>query len=178
MKTKTETNRFVVFLFVCYAFVVLAITLYPTGHIFLPDFSGSRIQTSFVPFLKFKEALTTIQTTGLPGGAQDSLRQVLKYIVTIAYGFIANVVMFVPLGIFLPLLSRKMDGLFKVTSVGFAVSLMIELSQIGVMMLFFASKRVFDIDDLIANTMGAAAGYIFYAFFHAVLRPVKRLAQA
>jgi len=178
MKRNVEHARIVVFLFLGYAFLVLLITQYQRGMLYLPDLSGSRIKVNFEPFLKFNEALTTIRTNGLPGGAEDSGRQVLKYIAIVAFGFFANVLMFVPLGIFLPLMSKKTDGFLKVTLVGFVASLMIEISQLGVMLLFFASKRVFDIDDLIANTLGAATGYIIYVFFQVILIPIKKLARA
>ena len=154
------------------------ITQYRPGMIYLPDFSGSRLELNFDPFLKIKEALTTIRISGLPGGAEASGRQVLLYIVKIAFGFFANVLMFVPLGIFLPMLFTKLNGLFRITLAGFLFSLLIEVSQLGVMMLFFASQRVFDIDDLIANTLGAMLGYVIYTFFSLLFKPVKKLIHA
>ncbi|MEX1308218.1 MAG: VanZ family protein [Eubacteriales bacterium] len=173
-----EKKRVIIFLFLSYAFIVLLITQYRPGMVYLPHLSSVRFDTNFTPFLGFREALLHIRTTGLPGGAEASMRQVLLYIVRIAYGFFANIIMFIPLGIFLPLLFRKLDRLAKVTLVGFVFSLAIELSQLVVMMLFYASQRVFDIDDLIANTLGAAIGYIIYAFFSLLFKPQRRLLHA
>ena len=177
-RTGTGKNRIAIFLFICYALIVLLITQYRQGMVYFPDFSSTRFDINLVPFLKFKEALMHIRTNGLPGGAEASTRQVLIYIAKIAYGFFANIIMFIPLGIFLPLLFKKLDNLAKITFVGFLFSLAIELSQLVVMMLFYASQRVFDIDDLIANTLGAIIGYIIFAFFSLLFKPQRKLVHA
>ncbi|WP_249124001.1 VanZ family protein [Saccharopolyspora erythraea] len=73
--------------------------------------------------------------------------------------FALNVVLFVPLGV---LLRRSLRlGLLRVGVLGFAVSLAIELTQLtGVWGLYPCPYRLFDVDDLIANTAGALAGRI------------------
>ncbi len=70
-----------------------------------------------------------------------------------------NVAMFIPVGIVLPVAYRKLDSLGKVTLAGAFLSLCIEIVQLP-----FPS-RASDIDDLILNTLGAAAGYGIYAVF-------------
>jgi len=173
MKNTTTNNNLKVLIFISYLFMVMMITQFQPGMVFWPDFSGARISTNFVPFIKIKEALLTIQTQGLPGGAEASRREVIKYIATVGYGFFANVVMFMPLGVMLPMLSKKFEGFIKIGLTGFFASLFIELCQLGVMTLFISSRRVFDIDDLIANTLGALAGYFIYAFFKTISRPFR-----
>lgn len=68
---------------------------------------------------------------------------------------ILNVVLFVPLGIFLPLLWKKWDHIGTVALTGFLFSLSIELVQMF-------DKGITDINDLIANTVGAYIGYWIY----------------
>ena len=65
--------------------------------------------------------------------------------------FFGNIAMFMPTGLFLPMLSSKYS-FSKTLLIGFGVSLFIELCQIPL-------GRGADIDDLWLNTLGAAAGY-------------------
>ncbi|MBO6041069.1 MAG: VanZ family protein [Oscillospiraceae bacterium] len=70
---------------------------------------------------------------------------------------IGNVAMFIPSGIVLPIVYRKLDGFWKALGAGFLLSLCIELLQLP----FFV--RATDVDDLILNTLGVAVGYGIYA---------------
>ncbi|WP_309131224.1 VanZ family protein [Brevibacterium sp.] len=68
-----------------------------------------------------------------------------------------NVVLFMPLGWFLRQLAGR--GLVVATISGALVSLLIELTQFtGVWGLYSCAYRVFDVDDLMLNTLGAVAG--------------------
>lgn len=67
-------------------------------------------------------------------------------------GTMLNVAMFVPLGIMLPLIWRRKARLAPVAVFGFLFSLIIELSQL-------LNNRATDIDDLLANTLGALVGF-------------------
>lgn len=71
-----------------------------------------------------------------------------------AIGMVLNAVLFVPLGVVLPLLWRGCN-LPKTLGTGFALSLLIELSQLF-------NYRATDIDDLIMNTLGTLIGYSIY----------------
>ncbi|MGI6877750.1 VanZ family protein [Microbacterium sp. gxy059] len=68
-----------------------------------------------------------------------------------------NVVLFLPLGFFLRALWGR--GIIVITAVGFAVSLLIETTQLtGVWGVYPCAFRLFDVDDLIMNTAGAFLG--------------------
>ncbi|GAB2507853.1 VanZ family protein [Paramicrobacterium agarici] len=70
-----------------------------------------------------------------------------------------NVVLFMPLGWFLRRLGGR--GFIVATIAGFVVSMLIEITQVtGIWGLYSCAYRVFDVDDLIANTAGALAGSI------------------
>lgn len=84
------------------------------------------------------------------------------------WNMIGNVLLFVPTGILMPLIYPKMNRFWKVFLAGMGLSLTIELMQLP-----FAS-RVTDVDDLILNTVGAAAGYILYWIVRTICRAVKR----
>ena len=69
---------------------------------------------------------------------------------------LGNVIGFVPLGILLPLLSRRLRAFPRTVFMVFLFSLGFELFQL------FTMLGIFDIDDLLLNTIGGAIGYIFF----------------
>ena len=80
----------------------------------------------------------------------DSIRDII-------WNVVGNAAMFIPSGIVLPILYRKLDSFWKVVAGGALISLCIEILQLP-----FAS-RASDVDDLILNTLGVAVGYGIYA---------------
>lgn len=73
-------------------------------------------------------------------------------------GVLFNVALFVPLGMFLRHLFRR--SVLATVLIGFAVSLFIECTQLtGNWYLFACPYRVFDVDDMLTNTLGAAVGF-------------------
>lgn len=71
--------------------------------------------------------------------------------------FVGNIVMFIPIGILLPLLWKKYDRAWRTVGIGFLLSLIIEILQLPQM-------RSSDVDDLWLNTLGACIGYVLYKF--------------
>jgi len=70
---------------------------------------------------------------------------------------VLNVLLFVPLGYFLRVILHR--GVVVATLAGFGLSLLIELTQkTGVWHLYSCAYRLFDVDDLIVNTLGATVG--------------------
>jgi len=67
--------------------------------------------------------------------------------------FWGNILMFIPLGIFLVLLSRKCQNLLAALVIGAELSVSIELLQLF-------SFRSTDIDDVILNTFGTLCGFL------------------
>ncbi len=70
---------------------------------------------------------------------------------------IGNVGMFIPSGIVLPVIYKRLDSFWKVIAAGAMISLCIEIIQLPF------SVRASDVDDLILNTLGVAVGYAVYA---------------
>ncbi len=68
---------------------------------------------------------------------------------------VLNIIMFIPMGIFLPMLYKKYDRFANIAFAGFLMSLSIEIVQ----MFGFGTT---DINDLITNTVGACLGYTVY----------------
>lgn len=69
-----------------------------------------------------------------------------------------NVIMTVPFGVYLRYYFRC--GLRKTVLFSFLLSLFFELTQLsGLYFIYPRGYRIFDVDDLMANTLGGAAGY-------------------
>ena len=91
--------------------------------------------------------LADIIRPGIRGGVN------LRPFADLGTGFWLNIVMFLPLGIVTPCIWKKCESARYTVMLGFAVSLLIECSQI-------LNGRATDIDDLIANTAGFLVGYL------------------
>ncbi len=73
-----------------------------------------------------------------------------------------NVVLFVPLGFFLPMLYRKYNQISRVALTGFLFSIIIEIVQMFGM-------GATDINDLITNTLGTCLGYCIYKWIFSLI---------
>lgn len=73
---------------------------------------------------------------------------------------IGNIVAFMPMGFFVPIIFRNKRSFIKVIFVSALVSLIVELLQYK----FVVGS--FDIDDIILNTFGGAIGFILYSLFY------------
>ncbi|KQL32444.1 MULTISPECIES: VanZ family protein [Bacillaceae] len=79
--------------------------------------------------------------------------------------FLGNIILFMPIGFLLPLLSRRMEDFPYTVVIGLLVSLFIEIMQLP-------QNRSSDVDDLWLNTLGALLGYLFYLIINRKLPTV------
>jgi len=75
-----------------------------------------------------------------------------------------NVLAFVPFGFILPIIGKRLRSMWKVTVLGFLLSLSVELLQL------IFKVGCCDVDDLLLNTLGALLGYILFAICNAFRR--------
>lgn len=73
-------------------------------------------------------------------------------------GMALNVVLFMPLGAFLPIYFEGFRSPAKTAAAGFGLSLVVELSQL-------LTFRLTDVDDLITNTLGTLLGFLLAKLF-------------
>lgn len=69
---------------------------------------------------------------------------------------LGNVLVFMPLGFFLPMFFPKLRNLIWLTFVSFLCTLSVEITQ------FIFQVGSFDVDDIILNTLGGMMGYIVF----------------
>lgn len=72
---------------------------------------------------------------------------------------VGNVVMFIPLGLLLPLVFQKLRAYWKTFLCTAGIIIAVELTQL------FTLLGSCDIDDLILNLLGASIGYCLYRLF-------------
>lgn len=96
------------------------------------------------------------------------LHEILRFITyrrklgftAVALNLAGNILAFVPVGLFLPLLVRRMRSFGKTMLIGFELSLFVEIVQL------FSKVGSFDVDDMILNTFGACVGYGLFWLIH------------
>ena len=84
------------------------------------------------------------------------------------WNLVGNTAMFIPTGIILPILYKRLNCFWKVTLAGLMISPCIEILQLP-----FPSRAT-DIDDLILNTLGVMIGYGVYALVKKLISLGKR----
>jgi glycopeptide antibiotics resistance protein len=82
---------------------------------------------------------------------------------------LGNIILFLPLGILLPLTFARFRSLKRVMAIAFSLSLSIETIQF--FSRFIGSPRAVDIDDVLLNTLGACLGFVAYRYV--VQRPIS-----
>ena len=78
---------------------------------------------------------------------------------------LGNFVMLLPLGIYLPLLYKRLSGFIPFLFVSLLVAILIEVLQLA------TSFRSVDIDDVLLNTTGAVIGFILYKIISSNIKP-------
>ena len=86
-------------------------------------------------------------------------------IFAVAANLLGNVLLFVPLGYFLPsFFARERLRPHFTIPICMCISIAVEISQ------FMTHTGSLDVDDVILNTLGGIIGYLIYAFLHPGIR--------
>ena len=158
-KKTNIVREIILFIFFVYFLFLLLLTIFKGGCIeFSNQFNSFMYREhgllGIINIVPIKETINTFMHSET--GMRNSLRNL-----------IGNILVFMPLGFFIPLLFDKFNNLKKVLKVGCLSSLAIELSQL------FVGSNVCDIDDVIYNTLGALAGFICYKTFETIIKKVN-----
>ena len=108
--------------------------------------SGAAGGYNLIPFHEIKRYINNIDTLG---------------IVPVAANILGNVILFVPLGYFLPsFFARERLRPHFTIPICMCISIAVEVSQ------FMTKTGSLDVDDVILNTIGGILGYLAYAVLH------------
>jgi glycopeptide antibiotics resistance protein len=72
---------------------------------------------------------------------------------------VGNIILFMPIGFLIPAVYPPTRSTIKIVIISFFASLTIEIIQ------FITSRGIFDVDDLILNTIGGLLGYVCMKYF-------------
>lgn len=142
-------------IFICYILLLIKILLWSRVS-FLELFDNQRTlfrSINLIPFHSINQYLS---------GSSDTIRR-------FAFGnVIGNIVIFIPLGLYLPLFKKDKRVLVNLLFI-FFVSLVVEILQglLGI--------GVSDIDDIILNSLGGGIGILGYKFLLLILREKTKL---
>ncbi|MDP4182920.1 MAG: VanZ family protein [Bacillota bacterium] len=81
---------------------------------------------------------------------------------------IFNIIMFIPLGILLPLINRKFTKVRWILTATFLTTLFIEVFQL------LTGRGIFELDDLFHNTLGGMIGYCLYMFGYRAITGTRK----
>ncbi len=147
-KRLSVKNEFLLNILAVYFISVISMTLFPIDIIW-----GDVPRKQFAPavnIIPFVDIITDFPRT------QFSLAFKIKFLTKNLAG---NLLLLLPIGIFLPILWIKVRSFWKTVIIGASTSLSIELLQYALAYLGFGWGRAADIDDLILNTLGVMIGY-------------------
>lgn len=85
-------------------------------------------------------------------------------VLAVMLNLVGNVVAFLPLGFFLPIMYRKCRSFFYTVFFCFEFSLIVETIQL------VSKVGSFDVDDLLLNTIGGAIGYLCFTILNYMRR--------
>ena len=77
----------------------------------------------------------------------------------VALNLVGNVRAFVPFGLFLPLLVKRVRSMGETVLLGVEFSLLVEILQL------YSKVGSFDVDDILLNTLGVVLGHICFRLF-------------
>jgi glycopeptide antibiotics resistance protein len=145
----SQKQEIILFLFYVYIVCALLITTVPIPMTRSESLTTSRI--NLIPLIN--------TTKGFAETLSSEKHFMTSHLLENIFG---NVMLFIPMGIFLPLVSSKFRSIKKVILFAASCSGAIELIQL--ISRQFGIYRSVDIDDIILNTLGAALGFLFFQF--------------
>lgn len=117
------------------------------------------MQTTPFQFITDIQREATIQWSSLA-----SYKQLAK--TPAFYQLIFNILLLLPLGVYIRYMWKQKRNIWKAFVLGFSVSLFFEVTQLtGLYGFYTCPYRLFDVDDLMANTTGAVLGFILAPLF-------------
>lgn len=81
---------------------------------------------------------------------------------------ILNIMLFIPMGFLLPLLTPKLKKWYKTIGIGFAITLLIEIVQT------ITQMGIFEIDDIFNNTLGTIIGYSIINIIYIIINKEEK----
>ena len=146
-KDKNLLRELIINIFFIYFLVLIKITICKMDALQI-DLNGNKV-INYIPLVE------TIKMF-----KDDGMRFAL-------YNVIGNIILFMPLGFFIPLLFNKKNKIRYIVAYGAIISTAIEVIQLQ------QTYNITDIDDIIFNTLGAILGYLVFNMFYKLMEKTK-----
>lgn len=136
-------------LFYFYVIILLAVTIFPIPVQWLKEIWTYGGDNNFIPFVSILSILSN-----------DNLTVIIKM-----KQIIGNIILFIPMGFFIPLIWKSMNYFKKALLIGILYSIWVELAQHIISLLLWFNYKVTDVDDILLNTFWFIMGFFFYKLF-------------
>lgn len=149
---------------IVYSFILYLMTIYFLVILPLPSFEYvDKLKTPYTQLIPFKFIYDFIKETPL---VITNYKTYIKALLDSSfYVVVFNIFMFVPFGMYLKY--YYMCSFKKTVLLSFLLSLFFELTQLsGLFFIYSRPYRLFDVDDLILNTLGGIIGYKIMQAIH------------
>lgn len=147
LKNRVDYKKILYIIFFIYFLILIKIILFKTN--------------SFVDLLKGNTSAGYRSTNLIP------FKTIVNFFNIEGFSFlrafsntIGNIAVFLPLGYLLPLLTKKVNNIYKILCITVSISIVFESLQY----IFYLGSL--DIDDVILNTLGGAIGYTIYFYIN------------
>ena len=87
---------------------------------------------------------------------------------SVLVNIVGNIIAFAPFGFLLPLLNKKYRRFFTITFLSMLFTLSVEVVQM------LLKVGIFDVDDILLNTIGGILGYWSYLLLHSFVQRLHR----
>lgn len=140
-------------LFFFYIVAILAVTLFPIPIEDRSDYinAGIELNNNFIPLSSIYEIVSDRPF----------------YVILRQIG--GNLILLLPLGFFVPLLWKNRRTFWKAFQVGLLTTLSIESLQLFISYLLGYTYKIFDVDDLILNSLGFILGLILFKTYQKLI---------
>lgn len=137
---KDKRKKWVIVLLVLYLVVLFYLLFFAEQ---MGRSGGAEYRYNMVPFKEIKRFVLNARTLGIRA---------------VVLNVLGNIVVFIPLGYFIPRVLKDNPGAIVSVLLCMEFSLAVELVQL------ISKKGCCDVDDVILNTLGGLMGYIVYYF--------------
>lgn len=139
MKSENKTTRWIIFI----AYIVILVYVVFFAEMLGRNETVQEYKYNLIPFREIKRFIIYYKQLGAG---------------TVFLNIAGNIAAFLPLGYYIPVLSKKNCGILKVFTDSVLLSMIIELTQL------LTRVGSCDVDDIILNTLGGVTGYVLYCF--------------
>jgi len=141
---------------------------------------GCVLSVAFFPLPIQKEAIQFLRETNYIENVYIPFHDIIgmintRNIHTIIRNIAGNILMFMPFGFLISMVTRKHFSFFMIIFYGTIVSSSIEILQVIIGFMIGVRYKIFSVDDIILNTLGTIVGYICFSLLRYITYNFKFL---